>query len=49
MELLLVLLAFALLLGLTAKRFGFAVYASMFVFASVASLVFLVLYRRLFS
>jgi hypothetical protein len=48
MELTVGLLAFAIVLGVTVKRVGLEVYAALFLVASVASVVFLFLYYRLF-
>lgn len=45
MPLVLSVLAVAFLLGLTVKRVGLEVYAGLFVFALIASLVFLFLYQ----
>jgi len=45
MSLVLALLAFALALGLSVKRIGFGVYAGLFAFALVSSLVFLALWK----
>lgn len=49
MELVLVLLAFAVTLGLTVKRVGLGVYTALFVFAALASTGFLLFYRQLFA
>jgi hypothetical protein len=49
MELVVALLAFALLLGLTVRRVGLEVYVALFVFTLAASAAFLFLYYRLFA
>jgi ABC-type uncharacterized transport system permease subunit len=48
MALVISLLGFSLLLGLTVKRVGLEVYVALFTVTSVASLAFLYLYFRLF-
>lgn len=45
MWLVIAVLAFAVALGVSVERVGFGVYASLFLFAFLGSLVFLLLYR----
>lgn len=48
MELILLLLVFAVLLALTVGKVGLEVYAGLFTFTTFASVTFLFLYFRLF-
>ena len=47
MALVVAMLAFSMILGLTVRRVGLEAYAALFIFASAASVAFLVLYYRL--